>query len=396
MKHESQLDRVRSPIPSRELERRWELVRKAMLEQEIDLLIMQNDNQFLGGYVRYFIDNPAQQAYPATVMFPIKNEMIVITSGGDPAPPLPPEWASRGIGKKIALPYFRSMDYTNHYDAKATVKVVKELNCKKVGFIGLGMISAAFHQYVIENLPSVEFVNATDLVDEIKAIKSPDELVFIRKSVEIHDIVMEELKSFIRPGIFEYEVFAQIQKRLVKLGSEEQWIMLGSDAPGNKAPQLHSFYHNRKIKEGDQIFVMIEGNGPGGYYAEIGRTFSLGEPPKELLQAWDVALQAQKLVFSMLKPGATPADILKANNDFLVSQGYPPEGRLFAHGQGYDLVERPALVTEEPMILKEGMYLAVHPAATNNKAHAFCCDNFLITEKGAEILTKTPQKIMII
>ena len=396
MKHESQLERVRCPIPTRELERRWNLIRHAMKEQEIDALIMQNDNQFLGGYVRYFMDIPSQQAYPVTVVFPANEEMAVITSGGDPAPPLPPEWASRGIGQKIALPYFRSMHYTNNYDAEATVKVVKELKCKKIGFVGLGMISAAFHQYVTEHLASVEFVNATDLVDEIKAIKSEDEISFIRKAVEIHDILMAELPEIIRSGKYEYEVYSEIQKRLVDLGSEEQWIMLGSDSPGKKAPQLHSFFHNRQIKDGDQIFVMIEGNGPGGYYAEVGRTFSLGEPPKELLDAWEVAQEAQQLVVSMLKPGASPAELLKANNDFLVRHGYPPEGRLFGHGQGYDLVERPALVPEETMLLKEGMYLAVHPAATNDKAHAFCCDNFLITATGAEMLTKTPQKILVI
>ncbi|MHB8132440.1 MAG: hypothetical protein ACYDEX_26095, partial [Mobilitalea sp.] len=68
-----------------------------MKDQEIDLLIMQNDNQYLGGYVRYFTDIPSEQAYPVTVIFSTDEEMTVITSGGDPTPPLPPEWAVRGV-----------------------------------------------------------------------------------------------------------------------------------------------------------------------------------------------------------------------------------------------------------------------------------------------------------
>lgn len=109
-----------------------------------------------------------------------------------------------------------------------------------------------------------------------------------------------------------------------------------------------------------------------------------------------MALEAQKRVAKLLKPGAKPGDILKANNDFLISKGYQPEGRLFAHGQGYDLVERPAMRPEENMVLKAGMNIAVHPIAFNDKAYAFCCDNYLIKEDGAERLHKTPQEIFVI
>lgn len=51
-------DRIRAAIPTRELERRWAAVRKAMKAAGIGSLIMQNDNLFLGGYVRYFTDFP--------------------------------------------------------------------------------------------------------------------------------------------------------------------------------------------------------------------------------------------------------------------------------------------------------------------------------------------------
>lgn len=386
-------ERIRCPIPTRELQRRWDLIRTGMKEKEIDLLIMQNDNQYLGGYVRYFTDIPAEQAYPVTVLFPSNEEMTVITSGGSPAPPLPPEWAVRGVKQRIGLPYFRTLNYTHHLDAGASVKAIRDLKARKVGIVGFGMVSAAFYQYLTEKLPSVEFVNATDLIDEIKAVKSEDEISFIRKAVEIHDSAFKVIPAIFRPGKYEFEIRAELQKILIELGSEEQLIMMGSDSPSRKTPQLPSFYQNRKIQEGDQLLVMIEANGPGGYYSEIARTFCLGEPSKELLYAWDVALEAQKMISGLLKPGANPEDILKVNNDFIVSKGYPPEGRLFAHGQGYDLVERPAFVPGETIKLKAGMFVAVHPIAMNDKAYAFCCDNYLITEDGAELIQKTPQKV---
>jgi len=78
-----------TPISTQELERRWKAVRKTMREEKIDYLVMQNDNEWLGGYVKWFIDIPAKNGYPTTVIFPIDDEMTTITSGGKP----PEIWA---------------------------------------------------------------------------------------------------------------------------------------------------------------------------------------------------------------------------------------------------------------------------------------------------------------
>lgn len=388
-------ERIRFPIPTRELERRWSLIRDAMKNDDIDSIVMQNDNQWLGGYVRYFTDLPSEQAYPYTVIFPANDEMTVISSGSSvPAPP--PEWASRGIKEKIGLSYFRAFHYTNNIDAEAIVKVLRRRNDKRVGMINLGLIPAATYLYMKEQLEGVELVDATDLVDEIKAIKSDDEIKYIRKAVEIQDIAAQAVPSILRPGKFEYEIRSELTRILTDLGSEEQWIMIGSEKSGVNTGQHPTFFQNRRIDKGDNVLIMIEVNGPGGYYGELGRTWCLGGPSKELLRSWDIALEAQKRAAALLKPGAKPGDILKANNDFMVSKGFSGEGRLFGHGQGYDLVERPAFRPDEKMLLEAGMLVAIHPIASNDKAYAFCCDNYLINESGAELLHKTSQEIMVL
>jgi Xaa-Pro aminopeptidase len=82
------------------------------------------------------------------------------------------------------------------------------------------------------------------------------------------------------------------------------------------------------IKEGDQVSVLIEVNGPGGFYVEIARIFSLGKPSQELVDAFAYSVEAQKHTLSLMKPGADPREILKANNAFLQKKGYRPELRL--------------------------------------------------------------------
>ncbi|MDR1321978.1 MAG: M24 family metallopeptidase [Gracilibacteraceae bacterium] len=389
-------ERIRFPIPQRELERRWQAIRAGMAQEGIDALIAQDGNQWLGGYVRYLTDIPGENQYIMSVYFPADEEMTIITSGGDPLPPAPPEWAVRGVKTRKSLPYFRSLNYTDPFDAEEICQIIKARGDKKVGWIGLGHFSAYFYQYLKDHLPQVEFVDATDMVDGIKAVKSEDELIYVRKCVNMQDVVCAALPSIVIPGKYEYQIRGEVIKILEELGSEEQLIMLGAEKMGARTGHFPPFYHNRRVDKGDQFFIMIEVNGPGGYYGEIGRTWCLGEPSRELVAAYETAFEAQHRAAALLKPGVVPAQVLEANNAFMVSQGYLAENRLFAHGQGYDLVERPAFRHEETMLLQAGMVVAVHPIAFNDKAYAFACDNYLVTESGCELLHKTPQEVLLI
>jgi hypothetical protein len=76
------------------------------------------------------------------------------------------------------------------------------------------------------------------------------------------------------------------------------------------------------------------------------------------------------------------------------SRGMPPELRLYCHGQGYDLVERPLVRADETMSLAENMNLAVHPGYETDAIWAVICDNYLVEAGGpSECLHKTEKKI---
>jgi Xaa-Pro aminopeptidase len=73
------------------------------------------------------------------------------------------------------------------------------------------------------------------------------------------------------------------------------------------------------------------------------------------------------------------------------------EERLCSHGQGYDLVERPAIMPGEKMTLKANMFMAIHPEMIRSKeGYVFNCDNFLITRSGATRLNRTPREIFVV
>jgi Xaa-Pro aminopeptidase len=139
---------------------------------------------------------------------------------------------------------------------------------------------------------------------------------------------------------------------------------------------------------------MIEVNGPGGLYTELGRTCVLGKASEELLECCEIAKEAQQVTLNLMKPGADPKELLVANNEFLRSKGLPEERRLYAHGQGYDLVERPAIRDDESMKLKKNMNITIHPIVATKTVFAWVCDNYLVSEDGVSAcLHKTPKKI---
>jgi Xaa-Pro aminopeptidase len=390
--------RLVTSISTAELERRWKAVREMMRDRNFDYLVMRNDEEFLGGYVKWFTDIPARHSYPYTVIFPVDEEMTLIYPGPNPpGDPGPPPWAVRGVKRRLGAPYFASIHYTSYYDAELAVGVLREKKGATIGLVGRSYIPVTFFEYLKEHLTGARFEDATDHIDRIKVIKSPEELELIKATAELQDRAIEHLKTFIRPGLRDFEVYAEAHYHTTLSGSERQLILVGSGPPGTAVPFTSRHLQNRVIKEGDQISVLIEVNGPGGLYTEIGRIFSIGKPSQELQDAFQVSVEAQEVTVSLLKPEAEPKEIWDANNAFLEKNGYFPERRLYAHGQGYDLVERPLIRYDEPMKIKAGMNLTVHPAAVTKSVWGSLTDNYLVTEGGAgPCIHKTPKEIIVI
>jgi Xaa-Pro aminopeptidase len=389
-------ERLREPVSRSELERRWRTVRAAMEREGLDCLVMQNSNLYLGGYVRYFTDIPAENGYPLSVVFPIDDEITVISHGGKPLPTTPPEWALYGVKERIALPYLPTLNFTDSMEAEAVVGALKGYEARKIGLLSKASMSAALYEGIRERLHGVEIRDATNMVEEVKAVKSEEEIGLIRKTIELQDKTWAAALAYIRPGVREYELRSFIQWVSTNLGSEEHLISIGSAPAGKPAGQVRAFFQNRLLQRGDQICVMIEVNGPGGFYGEIARTACIGEAPRQLLKVWDDAVEVQDRDAELTKPGADPPELFALHNELLSGMGYPPEGRLHSHGQGYDLVERPAIRPEETMKVRENMNIVIHPITLTGDAYAFCCDNYLVTGLGAVRLHRTPREIFVV
>jgi Xaa-Pro aminopeptidase len=387
--------RIKSRISNGELERRWKAVRQAMTEQSLDFLIMQSSTDVLGGYVKWFTDLAVLNNYTATVIFARDEDMTTIFHGPYlPARPMPPEWAVRGVKKRISVPAIPSLDFSKYYMAEKVVEELRQYKNCHIGLVGTGFLSAAFYNYVTKHLTTAEFKDATDLVDNIKAIKSDEEIGCIKEVCALQDAAFEYLLKRIHPGMTERDVYNDVIYKCMELGTSQVNIMGGSAQPGKPVMLMQANFANKVIEEGDQFSILIEVNGPSGFWAEFIRTICLGKVTTELEEQFELCRQLQKVTLDLLKPGADPGPIWDANNAFLRNKGYPDEMRVYAHGMGYDMVERPAISHDESMKIKPCMCLAVHPTVMSAKASGMICENYIVSDKGEIIcLHETPQKI---
>ncbi len=390
-------ERINTPISTQELERRWAAVRAAMAERKIDVLLMQANNDFMGGYVKYFTDLPATNGYPVTVVFPKDDRMTVVGQGPfGLVRELPPEGDGlrRGVAKFLGTPSYASVPYSAEYDAQLAEKPLERYSGETIGLLGTAAMSFALVDYFKRKSPKAKFVDASDVVDRIKAVKSEEEIALMRRTAAMQDAAMDAVFKAIKPGMRDLEVAAVAEQAGHAHGSEQGLFLCASGPVGTAAVFGNRHLQNRIIREGDYFTLLIENNGAGGFYTELGRTCVLGRASQEMKDEFAFVIEAQKFTAGLLKPGASCREIWEKYNGFMREHGRPEEKRLHCHSQGYDMVERPLVRFDETLSVGKNMVFACHPTYVTERTYSWACDNFLVSGSGvAERLHKFPQHI---
>src|SRR5471030_1695556 len=205
-------ERINAPISTAELERRWTAVRTAMAERSIDVLLMQANNDFMGGYVKYFTYLPATNGYPVTAVFPRDERMSVVGQGPfGLARTLPPEGDGlrRGVAKFMGTPSYAAAHYTAGYDAELAQTALEGYAGATVGLLGTAAMSFALIDTLKRGkLAQANFVDVSDLVDPIKAVKSAEEIAGMRRTAAMQDAAMQAVFAAIKPGMRDIEAAA--------------------------------------------------------------------------------------------------------------------------------------------------------------------------------------------
>jgi Xaa-Pro aminopeptidase len=242
------------------------------------------------------------------------------------------------------------------------------------------------------------------LVDEIKAVKSDEEIRLIRKTAELHDKVFEDTylsagghAPLVRQGAWESEINSEIKHLASNMGFESALVTACKAAPaGTPAIVQYPVFQDHKLKNGDQVCFLLEFAGPEGFYGHMGRTVCIGQAPKPLVDLFRESVEEQDRIAELMKPGADPREIFASHDKRLASKGWEWNKRTIAHGQGYDGVERPCIRPEEIMKIKAGMNMGIDSTLRTKEAYAFCSNNFIVTDSGTILINKTPREVFVV
>jgi Xaa-Pro aminopeptidase len=391
--------RLCDPISQAELERRWQAVRARMLAEGLQALVLQNCNDWLGGYVRWFSGAPATNAYPRAIVFPADGLMSTVGQGPfggvtalDGDDPL-----AYGVGRQLFTPSYVSAGYTADYDADLVLGEIRRAGWRTIGLVAPAAMYHGFARRLGEGLTAagVTTVDATEWIDALKAVKSDEEQARLRQTAAMQAEVLAKVCEFVRPGLKDFEVAAYAQYVGQQLGSEQGIFIGSSAAAGEAAIYRPRSQQGRELRKGDSLTLLIENNGAGGYFTELSRPIVLGRASAEQKDLWAFVLEAQQATLDLLRPGASCREIFEKYNAVMRARGRPEEKRLHCHGQGYDMVERPLIRHDESMSIAKGMCIVVHPAVKTASAFMTIVDNYLIGADGpGECLHRTPKTII--
>jgi Xaa-Pro aminopeptidase len=369
----------------------------------------------MGGYVRWFTDMPATNGYPNTVVFPRDDEMTVVCQGpfdgneptaqadsitqraGDTSFDLKgrlSQW--RGVKQILTTPSYASAHYTKEYDPELAATALKPFAKGTIGYVGTYQMSYATLDTIKRAFPQARFIDATDMVDRIKVIKSPEEMELVKRAALMQDGAMRAAFAAVKPGMRDIEVAAVAQHYSQCHGSEMGIYLCASMPLGKPSKFANRHLQNRVIQKGDQIALLVEDNGAGGMFTELGRSCVVGtKVPQAMKDELEFCKASRKMTLDLLKPGASCKDIWDAFNDFMRKNGRPIEARLYCHGQGYDMVERPLVRDDEPMPIAKDMNIVVHPTYIHGGYLNWLCDNYLIGGNGpGDRLHQFPEEVI--
>jgi Xaa-Pro aminopeptidase len=279
----------------------------------------------------------------------------------------------------------------------------KKLDNKRIGMeFGWNMrIDMGIEQLeeLKRRLPNAQFVDGSDMIWDVRMIKSLREIDLIRRIAKINVKAFRRAFEFISPQVTEQDLVAEMMKVYIQEGASEGYLdsvsrtMFITCGGPERYPLVLGHYRDRKYKKGDQIFL---DGGPwmSGYFSDLQRVVNIGEPTDKAKRLAEIGGKACRAAYELIKPGTRAGDIYLAALKAVKDAGFESAVMIerIGHGIGLQLHERPNMHPHEDLILQPGMTFCVEIPVLDIPD----CDVFgwydenevVITEDGHENLSE--------
>lgn len=275
-------------------------------------------------------------------------------------------------------------------------ELVAQMGVSKLGYEGNYLTVEDFHQYE-STLKAIDLVSISGLVESFRTVKDAEEIEAMARAAAITDAAWSHIITFIRPGVAERDVAAELEYYMRKQGAEGFAFETHAISGVNTALP-HGMPTDKLIESGDLVTCDF-GALYKGYCADMTRTVMVGQPTDKQREIYEIVLEANMRGLAACRAGMTGKELDEVCRSYIRDKGY---GEYFGHGTGHgvgrfihegprvsalgenDVLEPGNVVTIEP-----GIYL---PGWGGVRIE----DMVLVQENGCRRLSQSPKDLLIL
>jgi len=270
------------------------------------------------------------------------------------------------------------------------------LDGKKIGVEPRQMRLLEF-RHVRAGAPEADFPDASEALSALRLCKDLAEIQKMKRAVKAAQDALEATIPFIKAGMTEKEIAAELNVQLLKHGSESELPFPPIVSSGPNSANPHASPSDRKLRRGD-LLVVDWGATVDGYISDLTRTFAVGEVDAELKKIAGIVLEANEAGRAAGKPGVPCANVDIAARDVIEKAGY---GKYFTHRTGHGIGmeghEEPYMRGDNMQLLVPGMAYTVEPGIyLPERGGVRIEDNVVVTKDGVEVLSDMLRELRMV
>lgn len=250
-------------------------------------------------------------------------------------------------------------------------------------------------------LPDATFVSATDILRDMRVIKSQAEIDMMRQAGAITEAAFTDVLASLKHGMTELDIISEVDYQLRRHGSLGPSFTTSLYNSGPNHPLLFGQRETtwKRVLTPPVSILFDFGAAYEGFCYDFGRTVFFGEPDADYTRIYRLVMDSQAAGVAAMKAGqATTTQVDAAARQVIVDGGYGEEFRhRLGHGIGMDVHEPPFLTAGDETLVQEGMLFTVEPSITQfNTFSARVEDVVVARPNGGEKLTNGFQDIIVI
>ncbi len=263
----------------------------------------------------------------------------------------------------------------------------------RIGLSGLAMLPAPVYLGLAAELDGFALVDATELTERQRAVKSPGEVTLLREAARISDLGMAAGLAAAREGATELDVAAAAESAIRHAGAEISFTTIVGSGPRTA---LTTFLPSSRVMIEGDLVVLDCGARVAGYHGDMCRAIVVGPPSAEQRRILEATRDAVNAAIEAARPGVTVRKVQQRAREAVERAGLGEHwwGYYMPHGAGAAQHEMPIGLRHGDMRLEPGMVLCIEPGiAVHGVGGVVLEQMILVTEDEAEVLTQLPLEL---